>query len=65
MTLLAVIDKCDIPISQWAWFYQELSEVSMVKIALWINVCADDWLTERAIITSNVAKINATPDKLV
>ena len=25
----------------------------MNKIALWINVCADDWTAERAIIASN------------
>ena len=25
----------------------------MNKIALWVNVCADDWTAERAIITSN------------
>ena len=28
-------------------------EVSMNKIALWINDCVDDWSDERAIITSN------------
>ena len=33
--------------------YQALSEVSMNKIALWINICADDWTAERSIIASN------------
>ena len=28
-------------------------EVSMTKIALWIRIGADDWTTERTIITSN------------
>ena len=30
-----------------------LSKVSMNKIAVWINVCVDDWTAERAIIASN------------
>ena len=34
--------------------YQALLEVSMNKITLWIDVCADDWIAERAIIASNV-----------
>ena len=33
--------------------YQALLEVSMNKIALLINVCADDWTAEKAIIASN------------
>ena len=42
--LLAIIDEYDVPISQWTWLYQALLEVSMNKITLWINVCADDWI---------------------
>ena len=34
-------------------FYQAMSIVG-VSIALWINVCADDWTAERPIIASNV-----------
>ena len=41
--LLAIVDKYGVPIGQWACLYQALSEVSMNKIALWINVCSDDW----------------------
>ena len=37
-TLLAIIDKYGIPISQWAWLYQVLLEVSMKTIVLWRNV---------------------------
>ena len=51
--LLAIIDKYVIQISQWAWLYQALLEVSVNKIALWINVGTDDWSTERAILPSN------------
>ena len=33
------------------------------KIALWIRVSADDWTTERAIITSNVKwRVNLSLD---
>ena len=53
-TLLAIVDKYGIPISQWAWLCQALLEVSMNKIALWINVCADDWTAEMSTIASNV-----------
>ena len=49
--------KYGVPISQWAWLYQALLEVSMNKLELWINVCADDWITERMIITSNALTI--------
>ena len=52
-TLLAIIDKYGVRISQWAGLYQPLLEVSMNKIALWINICTDDWTAERAIILSN------------
>ena len=52
-SLLAIIDKYGILISQWAWLYQELLEVSMNKVTFWINVCADDWIAERTIIASN------------
>ena len=51
--LLAIIDKYTTLIRQCAWLYQVLLEVSMNKKALWINVCADDWTAERAIIASN------------
>ena len=30
----------------------------MDKIALWINVCADDWTTQKAIIASNAEQIH-------
>ena len=53
VALLAIIDKYDFPFSQWAWLYQTLLEVSMNNIAVWINVCADDWTAKRAIIASN------------
>ena len=53
-SLLAIIDKYGVPISQSAWLYQPLLEVLMNKIALWINVCADDWTDKRGIIGSNV-----------
>ena len=52
--LLAIIDKYGVQISQWAWLCQALFEVSMNKIALWINVSVDDWSAERAMIGSNV-----------
>ena len=51
---LAINDKYGVPISKWTWLYHALLEVSMNGLALWINVCADDWTTERAIIASNV-----------
>ena len=41
--LLAIIVKCGIPISQWAWLYQAVWEVSIDKIALWINVGVHRW----------------------
>ena len=34
-------------------FCQALLEVSMIKITLWINVCADDWTAETSTIASN------------
>ena len=40
-------------ISQWILFYQALLEVSMNKIALWINVRVDNWTAEWTIIVSN------------
>ena len=48
MSLLAIIDKYGVPISQRSWLYQALLEVSMNIIELWINVCAHDWTAERA-----------------
>ena len=42
-TLLAIIDKYDILINQWSWLFEALSEASTNKIALWINICEDDW----------------------
>ena len=51
--LLAIIDKYGVLINQRYWFYPALLEVSRKKIALWINVCADDWTAERAIIASD------------
>ena len=55
-TLLAIIDKYVVPIRQCAWLYQALSEVSVNKIALWINVCTDDWTAKRVIIAINACK---------
>ena len=52
-SFLAIIDKHGVLISQWTWLYPALFKVSTNKIALWINVCADDWTAERAIIVSN------------
>ena len=51
--LFELTSKYGVPINQWAWLYQALLEVSMNKIALWINACADDWIVERTIIVSN------------
>ena len=48
-----IIEKYGVLISQWAWLYQALLEVSMNKITLWINVCADDWTTKGPVIASN------------
>ena len=52
--LLAIADKYGVPISQWAWLCQALLEVTMNKITLWINVCADNWRAEMSTIASNV-----------
>ena len=57
-TLLAIVDKYDVPNNQWAWLCQVLSEVSMNTIALWLNVCADDWPAEMSTIPSNVKSSN-------
>ena len=48
ITLLTIIDKYDVPISQWTWLYQTLLKVPMNMIALSINVGEDDWTAERA-----------------
>ena len=48
-----IVDKHGIPISQWALLCQVLLEVSMNKIALWINVCADDWRAKMSTIANN------------
>ena len=53
-TLLAFVDKYGVSISQFIWLCQALLEVSMNKIALWINVCADDWTAEMSTIANNV-----------
>ena len=34
-----------------------IATMSMNKITLWINVCADDWTVESAIIASNVNSV--------
>ena len=52
-TLLEIIAKCGILISEWGGLYYALLEVSMDKIALWTNVHVDDWTAERVIIVSN------------
>ena len=36
------------------WMYDALLEVSIIKIALWIRVCADDWTAESAVKASSV-----------
>ena len=53
MALLTIVDKYDVPINQWTWMCQALLEVSMNKIALRINVYADDWTAELSAIASN------------
>ena len=45
--------KYSVLISQLAWLYQALSDVSINKIVLWINVRADDWTAESSIIAGN------------
>ena len=52
-SLLEIVDKYGVPLSQWDWMRQALFEVSMNKKALWINVCADDWTAEMSTIASN------------
>ena len=61
-TLLEIVDKYGVPVSQWAWLCQTLLEVSMNKIALWINVCADDWAAEMSTISSNEAQQSSDKD---
>ena len=56
-SLLAIINRYCVPVRQWTWLYQALSVVSMNKIALWINVCAHDWTTKRAIIASDETRV--------
>ena len=48
ITLLTIIDKYDVPISQWTWLHQTLLKVPMNMIALSINVGEDYWTAERA-----------------
>ena len=43
--LLAITHKYGISMSQWAWLYQALLDVSMNKTEL--GICADDWTTKR------------------
>ena len=43
VALLAIFDKYGILISRWTSLYQSWLEVSMKTMALWINVCTDDW----------------------
>ena len=50
--LLPIIDKYGVPISQWAYLYQELNIGGVNE--LWKNIHADDWTAKRAIIASNV-----------
>ena len=52
-SLTEIINKYGVQVSQRAWLYQSLLEVSMNIIALCINVCEDNWTAERAIIASN------------
>ena len=53
VTLLAIIVKHGVLISEWGGLYFALLEVSLSKIALWKNVCVDDWTDELAVIASN------------
>ena len=34
-----------------------IATMSMNKIALWTNICVDDWTVERVIIASNVSSV--------
>ena len=65
IALLAIIDKYGVLITQWTWLYQALSEVSMNKLALWINVCVDDWTAERATIASNASGIYSVNNSIL
>ena len=56
VSLLEIIDKYGVLISQWIWLYQALLEVSMNKIALWLNFSADDWTAKRTTIASNMSE---------
>ena len=56
-TLLAIIDKYGVSISQRDWLYQALLEVSMKKITLWIHLGVDDWTAEMATIAINLKLI--------
>ena len=55
VALLAIIDKYGVPISQWIW----LTEMSMNKIAQWINICADNWIAKSVTIARNAFKFNS------
>ena len=52
-TLVAIIYKYGVNISEWGGLYSALLEVSMNKIAPWKNVHTDDWTAELAIIARN------------
>ena len=46
-TIQAIIAKYGIPTREWVFFVSSIVEVSMDNIALWINVCADNWIIYR------------------
>ena len=58
LSLLAIVGKYGVRISEWSGLYFALLEVSMNKIALWKNVHVDDWIAESMIIASNVSTVN-------
>ena len=62
--LLSIVDKYVIPINQWTLLCQSLLEVSMNKLALWINVCADDWTAEMSTIAVNAMFVHVDSLKL-
>ena len=60
LSLLAIVDKYGVTISQWTCLYQALLEVSMNTITLWISVRADDRTAELSAIASNAAHLSGT-----
>ena len=63
-TLLAIIAKYGTLINDWDGLYYAVLEVSLQKIALWKNVCVDDWTVPVAIIASNVTILMKSRSKV-